>query len=163
MPFPPNLHQLLKPPDTLQYIAPGYRQQKEAILNVKDSEYMPSTSRENQSHEEIQATAEDNITAGAQSEVSNKNISKRQTRLVIVIMIRHVIVCGKGRSKIKEHLLAVHKEEEEVTRYILEYNKLEKDMIYERIRNIGNHLHNTNVLKTEEGEFVIAYRPRKGE
>ena len=71
--------------------------------------------------------------------------------------------CSKPQTKLTKHLLNLHKNEEDVEKYLKESDKDEKLKLYEKIKNIGNHLHNTKVLTTGEGELVVAYRPRKNE
>ena len=54
----------------------------------------------------------------------------------------------------------MHKQEEEVVEYMQETNKHEKEKLYEKLRNLGNHLHNIKVLKSGGGLLAVTYRPR---
>lgn len=72
----------------------------------------------------------------------------------------YCMYCKKARRKLKVHLLAVHKEEDEVLQMQRETDPMKKALIYEKVRNIGNHLHNIDVIKSGDGELCVAYRPR---
>ena len=54
----------------------------------------------------------------------------------------------------------MHKDEEEILQLANETDPKKKDLIYEKVRNIGNHLHNVDVIKTGKGQLCVAYRPR---
>lgn len=69
--------------------------------------------------------------------------------------------CNQPKSKLPKHLLIMHKDEEDVVQYAAEKNKDEKIKLYERMKNIGNHVHNCSVLESGEGELIVTYRPRK--
>ena len=47
--------------------------------------------------------------------------------------------------------------EDEVVEYMQETNKHEKEKLYEKLRNLGNHLHNIKVLKSGEGLLAVTY------
>ena len=68
--------------------------------------------------------------------------------------------CSKPRAKLKKHLLSMHKEEDEVLQMENESDTKQKSLMYEKIRNIGNHLHNIEVIKSEKGQLCVSYRPR---
>lgn len=72
----------------------------------------------------------------------------------------YCMYCEKPRGKLKKHLLAMHKEEDEVLQMETESDPQKKTMVYERIRNIGNHLHNLDVIKSGKGQLCVSYRPR---
>ena len=67
--------------------------------------------------------------------------------------------CSKSYAKLPRHLKDKHKDEEDVDAYIKAESQEEKNKILERIRNIGNHLHNREVLLKGEGELFVKYRP----
>ena len=69
--------------------------------------------------------------------------------------------CPKSYAKLPRHLKDKHKDEEDVDAYIKAESQEEKNKILERIRNIGNHLHNREVLLKGEGELFVKYRPSK--
>ena len=52
----------------------------------------------------------------------------------------------------------MHKDEQQVEEMLKGKDKKEKNRKYERIRNIGNHLHNVSATP---GELSIRYRVRK--
>lgn len=72
----------------------------------------------------------------------------------------YCMYCEKPRGKLKKHLLSMHKEEDEVLQMENESDPQKKTMVYERIRNIGNHLHNLEVIKSGKGQLCVSYRPR---
>ena len=69
------------------------------------------------------------------------------------------LYCGKLRSKLPDHLIAKHEDEEDVISYKAEEDPREKNKKYIKIRNLGNHLHNIRVLKKRDGHLIVRYRP----
>ena len=69
------------------------------------------------------------------------------------------LYCGELRSKLPDHLVARHGDEEEVTMYMEEKDTSKKTKRYIKLRNLGNHLHNLNVLRKREGHLIVKYRP----
>ena len=67
--------------------------------------------------------------------------------------------CEKSYAKLPRHLNEKHKDEEYVIEYRDASNKDTKKKILEKIRNIGNHLHNREVLLTGKGQLFVKYRP----
>jgi len=67
--------------------------------------------------------------------------------------------CGAGYAKLPRHLTSVHGDECMVAEYVKEKDKKEKDKMLLKMRNLGNHYHNVDVLKKKEGEFIVSYRP----
>lgn len=74
----------------------------------------------------------------------------------------YCLYCGEPKCKLKDHILAKHHDEEDVAKFNTESTKKEKDKIYEKIRNLGNHLHNIKVLQEGKGELSVRYRPTDG-
>lgn len=68
--------------------------------------------------------------------------------------------CGIPQSKIVRHWFAKHKTENAVIQ-ISVAEKHERVKLILRLRNIGNHLHNCEVLKEGKGELLVSYRKRK--
>ena len=75
----------------------------------------------------------------------------------------YCLYCEEARSKLPDHLIARHKDEDDVAKYMSENNKQEKDKLYIKIRNLGDHLHNRKVLRSGEGDLAVRYRPRNGD
>ena len=71
----------------------------------------------------------------------------------------YCMYCQKSFAKLPRHLRKTHKDEQYVIEYLEAKSKREKKKILERIRNIGNHLHNRQVLLNGNGELFVKYRP----
>ena len=67
--------------------------------------------------------------------------------------------CQKLYAKLPRHLKEKHRDQPDVNEYITAESQKEKRKILERIRNIGNHLHNREVLLKGRGELFVKYRP----
>ena len=63
------------------------------------------------------------------------------------------------QKKIARHLQTMHKNEQEVEDYVAEEDKTKKSEMLSKLRNIWNHLHNVEVIRKQEGELVVKYRP----
>ena len=55
-----------------------------------------------------------------------------------------------------------HRNEAEVIRLASLRDKQERNMCITKLRNMGNHLHNSAVLQAGKGEFLVTYRPKTG-
>nr|KAG5691261.1 hypothetical protein BaRGS_015229 [Batillaria attramentaria] len=51
---------------------------------------------------------------------------------------------------------AIHKDEEEVVIWLAEHDPKQKRLMYLRMRNLGNYLHNSEVLRKGYGEFRVS-------
>lgn len=69
------------------------------------------------------------------------------------------LYCSKPQYKLPRHLETHHKEEKEVAVYLAETDKGLREQMLLKIRNLGNHRHNTSVIRSKRGELVVAYRP----
>ncbi len=70
------------------------------------------------------------------------------------------LYCKNPVTKLSKHLIAKHAEEDDIVKYMSEENKSSKTLLIEKMRHIGNHIHNTNVIETGKGELAVVYRPR---
>ncbi|XP_064648758.1 uncharacterized protein LOC135500969 [Lineus longissimus] len=69
--------------------------------------------------------------------------------------------CLKGfKLKLTRHMLSVHKEESEVQRCEMIKDQSERNAQFAYLRNLGNYLHNTDVIRNGKGTLVVAYRPQ---
>jgi hypothetical protein len=66
--------------------------------------------------------------------------------------------CGTAQTHILRHWFARHGEEREV-QHIKCAGKDRRVIEITRLRNMGNHIHNCNVLRSGEGDLVVTYRP----
>lgn len=67
--------------------------------------------------------------------------------------------CRKPQAKLPRHLLTVHATENEVIKYRDETNRQNKDKLICKLRNLGNYLHNSLVIKEGQGNLFVTYRP----
>lgn len=68
--------------------------------------------------------------------------------------------CGAPQSKLPRHLSLKHGTETMVVEWINEIDKGKKCRQLLKIRNLGNHKHNKQVLEKGEGEFIVLHRPK---
>lgn len=71
----------------------------------------------------------------------------------------YCMFCSKPLAKLPRHLIKQHATEEEVFEYEKETDMKEKNKKLERIRTIGNHIHNREVIRSGEGQLAVQYRP----
>lgn len=69
------------------------------------------------------------------------------------------LFCGVPQSKIARHYQRVHKEERSVVEVLACTDPKEKEKHLNKLRNLGNHLHNIDVLKKGSGIFLVNHRP----
>lgn len=67
--------------------------------------------------------------------------------------------CEKPQSKLARHLRSVHNDMDAVCDWMAESDAHLKDAKLTKLRNLGNHVHNCNVLKEGHGELIVKYRP----
>lgn len=72
----------------------------------------------------------------------------------------YCLYCNKGKAKIPRHLTTQHKNEPEVIKYVEENDPITKRNIMMKLRNLGNHYHNVNVIREKKGVLIVAYRPQ---
>lgn len=73
----------------------------------------------------------------------------------------YCLYCDRGYAKIKQHLVFQHGTENEVAEMISKSGKeFEKHLL--RLRNMGNHKHNCDVLTSNSGFLVVVYTPQEG-
>ena len=66
--------------------------------------------------------------------------------------------CGEPKAKLPRHLESVHREECDIQRLSNFRGQARKKQLV-RIRNLGNHRHNCEVLREGKGTLLVAYRP----
>jgi len=69
------------------------------------------------------------------------------------------LYCDEPRGRIKPHLESQHSGEPDVVEMMAKINKSEKNQCLTKIRNLGNHKHNCDVLQKGQGAIVVVYRP----
>jgi len=74
---------------------------------------------------------------------------------------QYCLFCGSKQSRLIRHLVNQHGTEKEVLEILaLKNNKLEKNKSMTRLRNLGNHAHNCEVLREGQGQLLVTYRPK---
>ncbi|ELT95806.1 hypothetical protein CAPTEDRAFT_195253 [Capitella teleta] len=68
--------------------------------------------------------------------------------------------CNKPQSKIWRHMQSQHSNESEVQVIESLSAKKERKNKIMKLRNLGNHIHNCQVLKKNSGTLIVYYRPR---
>ena len=69
------------------------------------------------------------------------------------------LFCDKGYAKLPQHLMVQHKDEPQVIAIEIEKDpKVRKEKLT-KLRNMGNHKHNCDVLRNGEGVLIVGYRP----
>lgn len=73
----------------------------------------------------------------------------------------YCLFCQKPQTKLKRHLNGEHKNEQQIIEYTLITDQTKKDQLLEKLRNMGNHIHNCDVIRNGKGQFAVKYRPSK--
>lgn len=68
--------------------------------------------------------------------------------------------CSKPQAKISRHLMTSHKNEAEILA-LEEMKGKARDAHLDKLRNLGNHIHNVEVLKEKKGLFIVGQRPNE--
>mgnify|MGYP001793677343 CR=1 FL=1 len=69
--------------------------------------------------------------------------------------------CEQPLAKIMRHYKCKHKKERQVAQIMACKSKAIRDNLMTKLRNLGNHLHNLEVLKSGEGQLKVVYRPKQ--
>jgi hypothetical protein len=69
--------------------------------------------------------------------------------------------CQEPKSKMPRHLIDMHSTETEVTKIAAESDKNERNAHFKKLVNLGDHLHNCEVLRNGHGSLIVGYRPTK--
>ncbi|XP_033096320.1 uncharacterized protein LOC117100633 isoform X2 [Anneissia japonica] len=75
--------------------------------------------------------------------------------------VHYCMYCHIPQKKLPRHLSTLHKDEKSVIKWLNENNKEKKSAKLTKMRNLGNLLHNCEVLKDGVGELVVVYRPTR--
>lgn len=73
------------------------------------------------------------------------------------------LFCDKSYAKIKAHLIFKHEETVEVAEMMSKETVKSQNRYLVRLRNLGNHKHNCEVMRKGEGSIIVVYRPQAGE
>ena len=69
----------------------------------------------------------------------------------------YCLFCKIPQKKLPRHLTTGHSTEKEVIEYMEEKDHLIKSNILIKIRNLGNHMHNIQVLQKNEGNLIVVH------
>ena len=77
----------------------------------------------------------------------------------------YCLFCLEPQAKLKRHLKTAkkHEHEEEVIKLKAETDLKKQDIIVAKLRNIGNFLHNKDIMKKGTGQMAVKYRPKQQE
>ncbi|KAK6175870.1 hypothetical protein SNE40_014361 [Patella caerulea] len=67
--------------------------------------------------------------------------------------------CGIPQSKLPRHLYTIHTDEPEVSKILQTEDKQLKSNLLCKLRNLGNHKHNCEVIRKNQGSLIVSYRP----
>lgn len=67
--------------------------------------------------------------------------------------------CNEPKAKLRPHLESQHGEEGDVARLMACTSHAARQKMMTKLRNLGNHRHNVEVLRKGEGELVVVHRP----
>jgi len=70
------------------------------------------------------------------------------------------LFCDKPYAKIKPHLLSQHGATLEVAEMMSKVDAADRNRHLTKLRNLGNHKHNCEVIRQNEGCLVVIYRPK---
>ena len=106
--------------------------------------------------------------------IQNKTVSSSSDKHIVVMPTNNsngrkydkksvCLYCDTWQAKLCRHLCSQHKDETEIVKYELEEDKTVKKCIMTKLRNLGNHRHNSEVLRKGEGKLIVKYRPNCGD
>ncbi|XP_078314008.1 uncharacterized protein LOC111109333 [Crassostrea virginica] len=139
--------------------------------NKKDQKGYNNGGDENSNDEN---SLEDNETSGKMEQILpsfEKRKSQGSVEDSIVVLQTHnegsrsydkkyfCLFCEQYQAKLPRHLTTRHKNEIEVAKYLVEKDPKVKRNILTRLRNLGSHKHNMEVIRERKGELLVVYRP----
>ena len=139
--------------------------------NKKDQKGYNKRGDENSNDEN---SLEDNETSGKMEQILpsfEKRKSPGSVEDSIVVLQTHnegsrsydkkyfCLFCEQYQAKLPRHLTTRHKNEIEVAKYLVEKDPKVKRNILTRLRNLGSHKHNMEVIRERKGELLVVYRP----
>ena len=142
-----------------------------SFQNKKDQKGYNNGGDENSNDEN---SLEDNETSGKMEQILPSFEKKKSPRSVedsIVVLQTHnegsrsydkkyfCLFCEQYQAKLPRHLTTRHKNEIEVAKYLVEKDPKVKRNILTRLRNLGSHKHNMEVIRERKGELLVVYRP----
>ncbi|XP_062608302.1 uncharacterized protein LOC134270140 [Saccostrea cucullata] len=68
------------------------------------------------------------------------------------------LFCETPQAKLPRHFKSKHSNEIDVARYLAEQDPSVKNKMLKRLRNLGAHQHNLNVIREKKGSLIVAYR-----
>jgi len=66
--------------------------------------------------------------------------------------------CGIAQSQVQRHWFSKHPSETEVIEISMCKDKMRRNQLIARLRNIGNHSHNVEVIRQGKGEIMVTHR-----
>jgi len=72
----------------------------------------------------------------------------------------YCLYCDKPLAKLCPHLVTQHSNETYVAEMLSKDKHSQKKSLI-KLRNLGNHKHNCDVIRSGTGELIVAYRPRQ--
>ena len=73
----------------------------------------------------------------------------------------YCLYCERPQAKLKTHLISQHGDEQEVAEMCSIADRSAQKNVLTRLRNLGNHRHNSQVIRAGSGILVVAYRPKE--
>lgn len=149
-------------PSEKQSVTQHQNSRKDKQSRAQDSTYNPVTRPRNNSQIENQTEEQDTIHDPAvpskirvlsTNNEDGRSFDKKQ----------YCPFCLKSYCKLPPHLEAMHSEEREVAILLSLPKRLkrERKMQLQRLRNLGNYKHNNQVIREQQGDFIVVYRPRE--
>ena len=74
----------------------------------------------------------------------------------------YCLYCDRAYARIKPHLVSQHAEELEVAKMMALNDQQAAAAHLQKLRNLGNHKHNCDVIREGVGCLVVVYRPQDG-
>ncbi|XP_033125442.1 uncharacterized protein LOC117123571 isoform X2 [Anneissia japonica] len=73
--------------------------------------------------------------------------------------VYYCMFCKIPQKKLTRHFIHRHKDEEAVSDWLTEKNKQIRLSKLTKMRNLGNHLHNSEVIRNGKGALLVVHRP----
>jgi hypothetical protein len=67
--------------------------------------------------------------------------------------------CHLSVTRLPRHLYSAHSTESDVAEVMASSNRQRKHILLTKLRNLGSHLHNENILSSGSGHLSVVYRP----
>jgi len=124
--------------------------------NLYEAQEQNDNLNENENSNEAEQQNDDNVNENQKPTSSITVARSHKTR--VFDKRPHCYYCGVQQSQVQRHWLTKHSTEREVIEIDMCKDRNKKWRLIARLRNLGNHFHNVEVIRAGKGELMVTHR-----